>query len=102
MEPHRRVILDALREGDRSVGDLVELLRLAQPTVSKHLRALREAGLVTVRPQAQRRYYQLRAEPLKELDSWLEPYRRTWSQRLDALGQHLDEQAARELEEERP
>ncbi len=96
VEPHRRVILDALRERDHSVGDLVDLLRLAQPTVSKHLKALREAGLVTVRPEAQRRWYQLRTEPLRELDDWLEPYRRAWSGRLDDLGRHLDEQAARE------
>src|SRR5690348_7496665 len=90
VEPHRRIILDALRVEDRSVGDLVDLLGLAQPTVSKHLKALRDAGLVTVRPQAQRRYYQLRAEPLRELDAWLEPYRRAWAERLDALGRHLD------------
>ncbi|WP_344805283.1 ArsR/SmtB family transcription factor [Microlunatus ginsengisoli] len=90
VEPHRRIILDALRERDRSVGDLVGLLGLAQPTVSKHLKALREAGLVTVRPQAQRRYYRLRPEPLRELDAWLEPYRRAWAERLDALGRHLD------------
>src|SRR5690349_2015648 len=96
VEPNRRVILDALRERDHSVGDLVELLQLAQPTVSKHLKALREAGLVTVRPEAQRRWYRLRAEPLQELDAWLEPYRRTWSGRLDDLGRHLDEQVTRE------
>ena len=68
VEPHRRAILDALRERDRSVSELVPLLQLAQPTVSKHLKALREAGLVTVRPEAQRRYYRLRPEPLRELD----------------------------------
>lgn len=89
-EPHRRRILDALRKGDQSVTDLVDLLGLAQPTVSKHLKTLREADLVIVRPVAQRRYYQLRAEPLRELDHWLEPYRRTWARRLDALGNHLD------------
>ena len=96
VEPHRRAILDALRERDRSVSELVPLLRLAQPTVSKHLKALREAGLVSVRPEAQRRYYQLRAEPLQELDEWLRPYRRAWAARLDALGVHLDGQAAAE------
>lgn len=89
-EPHRRRILDALYDRDRSVTELVELLGLAQPTVSKHLKALRDADLVVVRPEAQRRWYQLRAEPLRELDRWLEPYRRTWSRRLDALGEHLD------------
>jgi DNA-binding transcriptional ArsR family regulator len=89
-EPHRRQVLDLLREGDRSVGQLVEELNVAQPTVSKHLKALREAGLVVVRPDAQRRWYRLRAEPLRELDAWLAPYRRVWSARLDALEAHLD------------
>lgn len=89
-EPHRRRILDALHEGDRSVGELVDLLGLAQPTVSKHLKKLREADLVVVQPEAQRRFYRLRAEPLRELDTWLEPYRRAWAGRLDALGDHLD------------
>ena len=89
-EPHRRRILDALHDQDRSVGELVELLGLAQPTVSKHLKTLREADLVIVRPEAQRRWYRLRSEPLRELDQWLAPYRRAWSQRLDALGEHLD------------
>lgn len=89
-EPHRRRILDALRDGDRSVTELVELVGLAQPTVSKHLKTLREAELVVVRPEAQRRWYRLRPEPLRELDQWLEPYRRAWARRLDALGAHLD------------
>ena len=92
VEPHRRAILDALRAGDRSVGELVPMLGLAQPTVSKHLKALREAGLVTVHPQAQRRYYRLRPEPLRELDAWLRPYRESWADRLEALGRHLDAQ----------
>jgi len=90
VEPHRRQILDELRDGDRSVGELVEVLKLAQPTVSKHLKALREAGLVAVRPEGQRRMYRLRPEPLQELDAWLEPYRRAWADRLDALTRHLD------------
>jgi DNA-binding transcriptional ArsR family regulator len=89
-EPHRRRILDALHDRDRSVGELVDLLGLAQPTVSKHLKTLREARLVVVRPEAQRRWYQLQPEPLRELDRWLEPYRRTWASRLDALAEHLD------------
>ena len=89
-EPHRRQVLDALRVRDRPVHELVDLLGLAQPTVSKHLKTLREAGLVEVRPQAQRRWYRLRAEPLRELDGWLEPYRAAWADRLDALGDHLD------------
>jgi DNA-binding transcriptional ArsR family regulator len=90
VEPHRRRILDVLREGDRSVSDLVDQLDIAQPTVSKHLKALREAGLVVVRPEAQRRWYHLRPEPLRELDAWIEPYRTAWAGRLDALARHLD------------
>jgi DNA-binding transcriptional ArsR family regulator len=91
-EPARREILDLLREGERSVGELVAALPLSQPGVSKHLRVLREAGLVKVRPDAQRRWYGLTPEPLAELDAWLAPYRRLWSARLDALERHLDEQ----------
>jgi DNA-binding transcriptional ArsR family regulator len=90
-EPSRRAILDVLRDGDRSVGELVAATALSQPGVSKHLRVLREAGLVHVRPDAQRRIYGLRPEPLIELDTWLEPYRTRWSRRLDALERHLDE-----------
>jgi len=89
-EPSRRRILDLLLERERSVGDLVTRLRLSQPGVSKHLRVLREAGLVDVRVDAQRRWYRLRPEPLAEVDAWLEPYRRFWSARLDALEAHLD------------
>jgi DNA-binding transcriptional ArsR family regulator len=89
-EPRRREILDLLRQGERPVGDLVARLNLTQPTVSKHLRVLREAGLVQVRQDAQRRLYRLRFEPLVELDAWLEPYRRLWAERLDALERHLD------------
>jgi DNA-binding transcriptional ArsR family regulator len=90
-EPHRRRLLDLLRQGDRSVGQLVDELDLAQPTVSKHLKALREAGLVVVHPDAQRRWYRLRAEPLREIDVWLTPYREAWTERLDALEAHLGE-----------
>jgi DNA-binding transcriptional ArsR family regulator len=89
-EPTRRRILDLLRERERSVGELVSRLTISQPGVSKHLRVLREAGLVEVRTDAQRRWYGLRAEPLSEVDTWLEPYRHFWAQRLDALEQHLD------------
>lgn len=89
-EPNRRRILDALRDGERPVGELVHTLRMSQPAVSKHLRALRDAGFVEVRPDAQRRYYRLRAAPLRELDTWIAPYRRFWDQRLDALEAHLD------------
>jgi DNA-binding transcriptional ArsR family regulator len=89
-EPTRRHILDLLREREWSVGELVSRLTISQPGVSKHLRVLREAGLVEVRTDAQRRWYGLRAEPLTEVDAWLEPYRRFWAQRLDALEEYLD------------
>jgi DNA-binding transcriptional ArsR family regulator len=89
-EPNRRRILDLLREGERPVGELAEALEIAQPSASKHLKALREAGLVAIRADAQRRWYGLRLEPLLELDAWLEPYRRIWAERLDALERHLD------------
>jgi DNA-binding transcriptional ArsR family regulator len=89
-EPHRRRILDLLRERERSVGEMVGALALSQPGVSKHLRALKEAGLVEVRQDAQRRVYRLRPEPLAEIDAWLAPYRQFWTARLDALEQHLD------------
>jgi DNA-binding transcriptional ArsR family regulator len=88
-EPSRRRILDLLRDGERSVGDLVGQLDLTQPSVSKHLRVLRDAGLVHVRADAQRRLYRIRPEPLAELDAWLEPYRVLWNQHLDRLERHL-------------
>jgi DNA-binding transcriptional ArsR family regulator len=90
-DPSRRHILDLLLEGPRPVGDLVERLQISQPLTSKHLRVLRDAGLVRARKDGRRRLYELRAEPLAELDAWLEPYRREWSERLDALERHLDE-----------
>jgi DNA-binding transcriptional ArsR family regulator len=90
-EPSRRRILDVLRGGERSVNELVERLALGQPSVSKHLKVLREAGLVEVRPDGKRRWYGLRAEPLADVADWLEPYRRHWEARLDALEQHLEE-----------
>jgi DNA-binding transcriptional ArsR family regulator len=89
-EPTRRRILDVLRRGERPVGDLVAELGLSQPAVSKHLRVLREAGLVSVRGDAQRRFYRLDPQPLRELDDWLAPYRALWTDRLDALEAHLD------------
>lgn len=89
-EPHRVAILDLLRDGERPVGHLVERLELSQPAVSKHLRVLKEAGLVEARVDAQRRLYRVRTEPLSELDDWLEPYRRLWERRLDKLEDHLD------------
>jgi DNA-binding transcriptional ArsR family regulator len=89
-EPNRRRILDLLRTTERPVGDLVAALALSQPAVSKHLRVLRAAGLVEVRVDAQRRIYRIRPEPLRDLDEWLDPYRRLWAARLDALERHLD------------
>jgi DNA-binding transcriptional ArsR family regulator len=90
-EPNRRRILDLLRDDERPVGDLVTELGLSQPAVSKHLRLLREAGLVAVRADGQRRLYRACPEPLRIVDEWLEPYRRAWSGRLDALEQHLEQ-----------
>lgn len=91
-DPTRRQILDLLRQRERSVGELVTCLGLSQPGVSKHLRTLRETGLVRVRRDAQRRWYQLRAEPLAEIDAWLQPYREFWAGRLDALEHLLDQE----------
>jgi DNA-binding transcriptional ArsR family regulator len=89
-EPNRRRILDLLRVAERPVGHLVEQLAVSQPAVSKHLRVLREVGLVDVRSDAQRRIYRVRTEPLRAIDEWLEPYRQLWESRLDALERHLD------------
>jgi len=89
-EPNRRRILDLIREQERPVGDLVVELELSQPAVSKHLRILREAGLVAVRTDAQRRMYRVNPCPLRDLDAWLAPYRRMWSGRLDDLEHHLE------------
>ncbi len=89
-EPHRRAILQLLTTSERSVGQLEQELQLPQPTVSKHLRVLREAGFVESTVDAQRRLYRLRAEPLRELDVWLAPFREFWSAHVDALEQHLD------------
>ena len=90
-EPTRRRILDLIVDRERPVNELVAHLDISQPGVSKHLRVLREAGLVEVRTDAQRRLYRVRPEPLAEIDAWLEPYRRLWAKRLDALERHLDE-----------
>jgi DNA-binding transcriptional ArsR family regulator len=90
-EPHRRQILDLLRGGERSVTELVARLKISQPGVSKHLGVLRNAGLVDVRADGRRRWYGLRPEPLAEVDAWLAPYREYWSDRLDALERHLEE-----------
>ena len=87
----RRRILELLRAGERPVAVLVKELGMTQPAVSRHLRVLREAGLVEARVDAQRRIYQLRADSLRELDAWLEPYRLLWSGRLDDLEHHLNQ-----------
>ena len=91
-EPHRMAIVAMLADGERPAGDFVDALPISQPTVSKHLSVLREAGLVTVRKDAQRRLYRLNPAPLAELDAWLQPYRRFWIDRLDALEHHLDKE----------
>ncbi|HEY1711318.1 MAG TPA: metalloregulator ArsR/SmtB family transcription factor [Solirubrobacteraceae bacterium] len=88
---HRRDVLALLKERPRTVGELTAELGLTQPGTSKHLRVLRQAGLVRVRADAQRRYYELDPGPLEELDAWLAPYRRFWDRHLDALGRHLDD-----------
>ena len=90
VDPHRRALLDLLRERECAVGELVEELGLTQPTTSKHLRVLRDVGLVHVRKEAQRRVYTIDPGPIADLDAWLAPYRRLWNNSLDALGRHLD------------
>ena len=89
-ETNRRAILGLLVSSERSVGEIERELRLSQPSVSKHLRVLRDAGFVEARVEAQRRVYRLRPEPLIELDSWLAPFRRYWSKHVDALERHLE------------
>ena len=89
-EPNRMAILSLLRDGERPAGDFVDALPISQPAVSKHLSVLREAGLVTVRKDAQRRLYSLNPKPLAEIDAWLASYRQLWTNRLDALERHLD------------
>jgi DNA-binding transcriptional ArsR family regulator len=90
-EPNRRRILEVLRQGERPVGELVEALGMRQPAVSKHLRVLRDAGVVAARVDAQRRLYRIEPGPLRALDVWLAPYRVLWGEGLDALERHLDE-----------
>jgi DNA-binding transcriptional ArsR family regulator len=89
-EPNRRAILSLLVSSEQSVGEIERQLRMPQPTVSKHLRVLREAGFVESTVDAQRRLYRLRPEPLQEVDAWLAPFRRFWSARVDALERYLD------------
>jgi DNA-binding transcriptional ArsR family regulator len=95
-DPHRRALLGLLRERPRAVGELVGALDLSQPSTSKHLRVLREAGLVRARAEAQRRVYEIDPRPLLALDAWLAPYRRMWSDSLDALARRLEETETRE------
>lgn len=89
-EPNRRAILSLLLSSERSVGEIERRLRMSQPTVSKHLRVLREAGFVESSIDAQRRLYRLKPQALQEIDEWLAPFRRLWSTHLDALERHLD------------
>jgi DNA-binding transcriptional ArsR family regulator len=89
-EPNRRAILSLLVSSQQSVGEIERQLRMPQPTVSKHLRVLRDAGFVESRVDAQRRLYRLKPEPLQEVDAWLAPFRRFWSAHVDALERHLD------------
>ncbi|MFL6240000.1 MAG: ArsR/SmtB family transcription factor [Actinomycetes bacterium] len=89
-EPRRRSILDLLREGERPVGALAQQIGISQPALSKHLRVLKDAGLVEIRVDAQRRLYRIRPEPLAELDAWLASYRHFWTTRIDRLEDHLD------------
>lgn len=91
-EPNRRQILDLLRGGERPAGDLVEATGLSQPGVSKHLKLLREAGLVSARPDGQRRFYRLEPDELEALDEWLRPFRSFWADRLHALAEHLEKE----------
>jgi DNA-binding transcriptional ArsR family regulator len=92
VDPHRRAVLDLLAQGELSVGELVERLGLTQPQTSKHLKVLRDAGLVRVDQQAQRRIYAVDPAPMAALDEWLAPYRRLWNTSLDRLGAHLDKE----------
>src|ERR1700756_2974546 len=92
-EPNRRAILPLLVSSQQSVGEIERQLRIPQPTVSKHLRVLREAGFVEAKVDAQRRLYRLRPEPLQEVDAWLAQFRQFWSTHLDALERHLDRMA---------
>ena len=98
-EPNRRRIVDALRARESSVGELVTALAMRQPAVSKHLRVLRDAGVVSSRAAAQQRIYRLEPGPFRELDAWLAPYRRLWSAHLDALERHLDAKEPRSCDD---
>ena len=99
-EPRRRQILDALAAGERRVGDLVDLLAISQPQVSKHLRVLREVGLVRVREDGRERIYRLDGRPLEPIHDWVKNYERMWSERFDALDEVLEELKAKEEEDD--
>src|SRR5690349_9109885 len=101
-EPNRRAILSLLASSERSVGEIEDMLRMPQPSVSKHLRVLREAGFVEARVDAQRRVYRIRPEPLAEVDAWLAPFRRLWSAHVDALERHLDRMEQKSPPQESP
>ncbi len=105
-EPNRRSLLAELGEGPKTVGALCDAVGLSQPAVSKHLRVLKEADLVRVRPDGQRRWYDVNPEPLMQIEEWLEPFRQRWAGRLDRLEEHLDAAAAIETttptDEEQP
>jgi DNA-binding transcriptional ArsR family regulator len=103
-EPNRRAILSLLASSQKSVGEIERQLRVPQPTVSKHLRVLREAGFVESTVDAQRRLYRLKPEPFQELDDWLAQFRRFWSHHIDKLEQHLDrmDQSTRTKEKRPP
>ena len=92
-EPNRRLLLDLLLDGAKPVSRLVEQVDMSQPVVSKHLRVLRDAGFVSVKPDGQRRLYSINPKPFKEVDAWIQPYRQYWSERLEALERHLDQTA---------
>ena len=92
-EPNRRAILSLLASSERSVSEIENQLRMPQPSVSKHLKVLRDAGFVEARVDAQRRVYRLRPEPLQDVDAWLAPFRRLWSDHVDKLERHLDRMA---------
>jgi DNA-binding transcriptional ArsR family regulator len=101
-EPNRLHIVELLREGPLTVGEIAKRLGLQQPQVSKHLRVLHDAGLVAMQPAANRRIYQLRPEPLQELDEWLDTFRRIWDRRFDRLDRYLEDLQQRHANEEEP
>ncbi len=101
-EPNRRAILNLLVSSEQSVGEIERQLRMPQTTVSKHLRVLRDAGFVEATVDAQRRVYRLKPEPLREIDAWLEPFRRFWSAHIDALERHLDRMEQTKPEKRKP